>query len=66
MAANLLSFGSVGHNSLFCEDTRGHCAVLQHFVGNVLFVSLVILRFGLLCHISPLRLISGHSSQSLP
>ena len=51
-------------NPLFCEQAR-FC--IRAFRGKVLiFFSLVIPQFGLLSHVSSLRLSSGHSGQSLP
>ena len=50
MAANLLSFVSVGHNLLFCEDTRGHCAVLEPFARKVLFLFVSLAIKGLGCY----------------
>ena len=51
-------------NPLFCECAKGHCVVSKPFTGNVslsLSLSLTIPWFGLLSHISSLRLSSGHS-----
>ena len=50
-------------NPLFCEQTRLHVR-LEPFTGKVLFLffsSLAISQFGLLSHISSLRLSSEHS-----
>ena len=48
---------------LFCECTRGHREVtfMGKFLSFFFFISLVIPRFGLLSHISSLRLFSWHS-----
>ena len=52
-------------NPLFCEHARGHRMELEPLVGKgfcfCFFVSLAIPRFGLLSHISSLRLPSGNS-----
>ena len=53
---------------LFCEHVRGHCTVLEPSCGEgplFFFVSLLFLQIGLLCHISSLRLSSGHSNMVL-
>ena len=53
---------------LFCEHTRGHHEALEPLTRKVFlfyFVSLGILWFGLLSHISSLRLSSGHSGPVL-
>ena len=50
---------------LFCERARGHCGVLEPSQGKgplYFFISLVFQWFGFLCHMSPLRLPSRHSS----
>ena len=70
MAANLLSFVSVGHNLLFCEGSRGHHAGLESFAGKVLFLFcfvLVIPWFGG-CYVTlaPLDCPQGIQAQSLP
>ena len=47
-------------NPLFCERTRGHHAALEPLEGGEVFlVSQVIPWFGLLAHVSSLRLSSG-------
>ena len=56
-------------NPLFCEYARGHSMELEPLVGKgfcfCFFVSLAIPRFGLLSHISSLRLPSGNSGPVL-
>ena len=50
-----------GCNSLFYECAKGHHASLEIFHGNdPFFLSLAIPWLGLLCHIKPFRLSSGH------
>ena len=55
-------------NPLFCERARLHIR-LEPFAGkfslSLFFFSLAILQFGLLSHVSSLRLSSGHSGQVL-
>ena len=52
----------------FCEHARGHCTVLENSCGEgplFFFVFLEFPQIGLLCHIRPLRLSSGHSNMVL-
>ena len=55
---------SLGHNPLFCEHPRHLHVALESLQERSFFVfwSLTIPWFGLLCHISSLRLSSRHSS----
>ena len=54
---------------LFCEHARVHQGALEPFLGKffvcLFSVSLIILQFGLLSHISSLILSSGHSGPVL-
>ena len=53
---------------LFCEHARGHYTALEPSCEEgplFFFVSLAFPQIGLLCHISPLRLSSGHSNMVL-
>ena len=54
----------LGHNPLFCECARRHTVVSEPSWGKdplFFFVSLAFPWFGLLCHVSPLSVSSGHS-----
>ena len=57
---------SLGHNPLFCESARGHSALLEPSCRKgPLFLFQAFPLFERLCHISTLRVSSGHSTTVL-